>query len=236
MTKLTWLGHASWLIETTDHRILLDPYLTENPAAIATAEEFTDVTHVLVSHGHFDHLGEVKKIDQAGDVETIVKRNGSTLIAIFEIVQWFAKAHGIESAVGMNLGGSTTTSFGHVKLVPALHSSSFPDGSYAGHPAGFLLTIDNVRIYFACDTALFSDMRLYAHRVDVAVLPIGDLFTMGIDDSIAATKLIEPRLVLPTHYGTWPPIEQDAQAWAERIAGETNAKPVVLEVGGSVDL
>ncbi len=222
MTKLTWLGHASWLIETGRHRILLDPFLKDNPAATAKPEDFQDASYVLVSHGHFDHVA---------DVEPIVKASGANLITNFEVAQWFAQIHGIEEALGMNLGGSVETDFGNVKLVPALHSSMLPDGSDGGNPGGFLLTIDRARLYFACDTALFSDMRLYAHGADVAVLPIGDLYTMGIDDSIQAIKLIEPKAVLPNHYNTWPPISQDAGMWAQRVEKETNAAPVVLKVG-----
>lgn len=227
MTKLTWLGHASWLIQTPQHRILLDPFLEENPSATARAEEFDDVSHVLVSHGHFDHVG---------DVTPILKRSGATLIAIFEVTQWFAKEHGIESAVGMNIGGNVQTDFGVVKMVPAVHSSMLPDGSNGGVPAGFLLTIEEKRIYFACDTALFGDMRIYARGVDVAVLPIGDHFTMGIEDSIEAIKLIEPKHVLPTHYNTWPPITRDADAWAKQVSAETQATPHVLEVGQSFEV
>jgi len=116
-------------------------------------------------------------------------------------------------------------------MVPALHSSSFPDGTYAGEPAGFVLRSEDRRLYFACDTAFFTDMKWYAGGSDVAILPIGDLYTMGIHDSIEAVKLIEPRVVLPTHYDTWPPIEQDAAAWANKVHSETDSKPVVLKVG-----
>ena len=224
MTKLTWLSHGSWLIETASHRVLLDPFLTENPAATAKPEDFDGISHVLISHGHFDHVA---------DAAAITNRNGATLVASFEIAQWFSKHHGVESTIGMNLGGATAVPWGTVKMVPALHSNSLPDGSYGGDPAGFLLTVDDKRIYFACDTALFSDMRLHAPRVDAAILPIGDLFTMGIEDSIHATKLIEPKTVLPAHYNTWPPIAQDAAKWAERVSFETSAIPVVLGVGES---
>jgi L-ascorbate metabolism protein UlaG (beta-lactamase superfamily) len=227
MTKLTWLSHASWLIESGDHRILLDPFLTDNPAATLSPADVGDVSHILISHGHYDHVA---------DAAEIAKQTGATIVAIFEIAQWFAAKQSIEATIGMNLGGSTDLPIGNVKMIPALHSSDLPDGSYGGNPAGFLLTIEGKRIYFACDTALFSDMKLYAHGVDVAVLPIGDLFTMGIEDSIAATKLIEPKSVLPTHYNTWPPIEQDAAKWAERIGNETSSAPVVLEVGGSFEI
>jgi L-ascorbate metabolism protein UlaG (beta-lactamase superfamily) len=224
MTTLTWLSHGSWLIENGEHRVLLDPFLTDNPAAKIKADALSSIGHILLSHGHFDHVA---------DAAAIANRNGSTIVASFEIAQWMAQQQGVASTVGMNLGGAIELPFGTVKMIPALHSSSLPDGSYGGEPAGFLLTIEGKRIYFACDTALFSDMRLYAHRVDVAVLPIGDLFTMGIDDSVKATELIEPSVVLPAHYNTWPPIEQQAKVWSERIAQETKAKPVVLAVGES---
>ncbi len=227
MTRLTWLSHGSWLIKTGDARILLDPFLTDNPAATAKADEFDSIDHVLISHGHFDHVA---------DAAAITNRNGATLIGSFEIAQWFSANHDVQSTIGMNLGGATTLPWGTVKMIPALHSNSLPDGSYGGDPAGYLLTIEGKRIYFACDTALFSDMRLYAHQVDLAILPIGDLFTMGIEDSVAATKLIEPKKVMPAHYGTWPPIEQDANAWAEKIKAETSAEPIVMKVGEAIEV
>ena len=227
MTKLTWLSHGSWLIESNDQRVLLDPFLSENPAASVKPEDLDSISHILISHGHFDH---------DADAAAIASRCGATIIAVYEIAQWFTTKHSIESTIGMNLGGATDIPIGNVKMIPALHSSQLPDGSCGGNPAGFLLTIDGKRIYFACYTAIFSDMKLYAHGVDVAVLPIGDLFTMGIDDSVAATKLIHPKAVLPAHYNTWPPIEADAQDWAQRISQETDAKPVVLEVGGTFEV
>ncbi|MGI9474685.1 MAG: metal-dependent hydrolase [Rubripirellula sp.] len=227
MTKLTWLGHGSWLIETPDHRVLLDPFFTDNPSAKASPNDFQDVSHILISHGHFDHVADAAEIANA---------SGATLVAIFEIAQWFASNHEVQNTVGMNIGGNLELPFGSIQMTPAVHSSQLPDGSYGGEAAGFVLTIDRKRIYFACDTALFTDMKVYAQSVDVAVLPIGDLFTMGIEDSVAATRLIEARKVLPAHYGTWPPIEQDAQHWADRIRKETSAEPIVLSVGASMEV
>lgn len=227
MTKLTWLSHGGWMIDSDDHRLLIDPFLTDNPAALTSADQLKNIDHILISHGHFDHVA---------DAASIANANNATVVAIHEIAEWFAKTQDVQSTVGMNIGGRLELPWGTVKMTPALHSSQLPDGSYGGEPAGFLLTIDGTSIYFACDTALFSDMKLYAANVDIAVLPIGDLFTMGIDDSIAATKLINAKKVLPAHYGTWPPIAQDANHWADRVRNETDAEPVVLEVGESIVL
>ncbi len=225
--RLTWLSHASWLVETDSVRIVLDPFLTDNPKANVSPDDLGDLTHVLVSHAHFDHLH---------DAAAILTRTSATLISNFEIVQRLQSEHQLENAVGMNLGGTQAVPGGHILMTPALHSSSFADGSYGGNPAGFVLTLEGKRIYFACDTAYFSDMQHYARGVEVAVLPIGDLFTMGIEESLAAIKRIEPKVVLPTHYGTWPPIDQDAVAWAHRVRAETSAVPVVLDVGAIHDV
>ena len=125
-----------------------------------------------------------------------------------------------------------------MKYTFAIHSSVLPDGTYGGNPGGFLLTLtDGKRLYFACDTALFSDMKLIGSGgLDLAVVPIGDRFTMGIDDSVEAVKLLAPKRVLPCHYNTWPPIEQDDQAWAAKIKSETQAEPITLKPGDSVTL
>lgn len=227
MTRLTWLSHGGWMIETEEHRILLDPFLTDNPAAKIPVQQLPKVDHILISHGHFDHVA---------DAATIAKQHDATIVAIYEIADWFTNTQNVESTVGMNIGGQIELPFGSVKMTPALHSSQLPDGSYGGEPAGFLVTIQGTSIYFACDTALFSDMKIYAENVDIAVLPIGDVFTMGIDDSVAATKLINAKKVLPAHYDTWPPIAQNANEWAARIQTETTAEPVVLAVGESIDL
>jgi L-ascorbate metabolism protein UlaG (beta-lactamase superfamily) len=227
MIKLTWLSHATWLIETGTHRILLDPFLSENPTATLKPADLDTVTHVLISHGHFDHVADAAEIATA---------HNATLVAIYETANWFADKHNVASTIGMNLGGTADLPFGQVKMVPAVHSNALPDGTYGGSAAGFVLTTEGKRIYFACDTALFSDMKLYADGVDLAVLPIGDLFTMGIDDSIEAIKLIEPKQVVPAHYNTWPPIEQDAQAWAAKVQSQTGAIPKVLDVGEAWEL
>jgi len=226
-TELTWLGHGSWSIKTPKHSILLDPFLDESPTSPVKAAD-VQADFILVSHGHFDHVA---------DVATLANRTGATVVANFEVAEWFRTKHSVEKTIGMNLGGGTTLPFGRAKLTLAHHSSQLPDGSYGGNPGGFLLTMPAGKIYFACDTALFADMKLIgAAGIDLAVLPIGDLFTMGPDDSIEAIKLIEPKRVAPAHYNTWPPIEQNAQQWAERVRAETAAEPLVLEPGGTIVL
>lgn len=228
---LTWLGHGSWLIEPNGYenqsadkpvRIILDPFLTDNPTAKVKPDQLGPISHIMVSHAHFDHIADVAEIAGAND---------ATLVANFEVAQWFRQNHGITNNVMMNPGGKTLLPCGELLMTPAIHSSSFPDGSYGGTPAGFVLRCASKRIYFACDTAYFSDMAHYAHRADLAVLPIGDLFTMGIEESLSAIKTIEPRRVAAAHYGTWPPIAQDVNQWARRVKNETNADPVVLAVG-----
>ena len=226
-TELTWLGHGAWLIETGEDKILLDPFLDENPSAPLKAAD-VEADYILISHGHFDHVA---------DAAQIANRTGATIVAAYEIAQWFATHHKVKHTLGMNIGGGVDLPLGRVKMTPALHSSQLPDGSYGGNPGGFLLTLTGAVIYFACDTALFSDMKLIGEAgIDLAVLPIGDLFTMGPADSIQATRFLRPKLVAPAHYNTWPPIQQDAAAWAEQVQRHTDASPVVVEPGGKITL
>lgn len=225
-TELTWLGHGTWLIETSGKRLLLDPFLDDSPTApVRSADVQAD--YLLVSHGHFDHVADAAKIAQ---------RTGATVVSNYEICEWL-RGQGIEKSEPMNLGGRCTFPFGSVKLTLAHHSSVLPDGTPAGNPSGFLLKLADGVIYFACDTALFYDMKLIGSAgVDLAVVPIGDRFTMGIEDSLEAIRLIGPKRVAPSHYGTWPPINQNAAAWADRVRKETKAQPVVVAPGGKISL
>jgi len=228
MAEITWLGHACWSVKTGPHTLLIDPFLSDSPSAPRKADDVA-ADYLLVSHGHFDHVG---------DVATIASRTGGTLISNFEICQWFAKQHGLKHTLGMNLGGEATLPFGRVKLTLALHSSTLPDGSGGGNPCGFLLRLaEGKTIYFACDTGLFGDMSLIGKaKLDLAVVPIGDVFTMGPDDALEAVKLLQPKRVVPSHFNTWPPIAQDAQAWADRVRRETSAEAIVLKPGESVTI
>lgn len=225
-TTLTWLGHGCWSLQTAGHKLLIDPFLDHSPVAPVKSAD-VEADFILVSHGHEDHVA---------DVEAIAKRTGALVIGNFEVCQWF-QSRGVTNTLGMNLGGSTRQPFGRLKLTLAHHSSTMPDGSPGGNPSGLLLWLEDATIYFACDTALFSDMeRIGRVGLDLAVLPIGDLFTMGPEDSIEAIKLLQPKRVLPAHYDTWPPIAQDAQAWATSVRQETSAEPIVLEPGQSITL
>ncbi len=219
--KLTWLGHATFQLELPEHTLIIDPYLSDNPAAAVTAAE-VEGDYILISHGHGDHVG---------DAVDIAKRTGAPVISNFEIVNWFADK-GIEGHA-QHLGGGYRHPFGYLKLTLALHGSGLPDGSYGGNPAGFLLTTnEDEKIYFACDTGLFGDMALIGEAgIDLAVLPIGDNFTMGPDDALRAVKLIQPKHVIPVHYNTFELIEQDPEAWADLVRSETDATPHVLAPG-----
>jgi L-ascorbate metabolism protein UlaG (beta-lactamase superfamily) len=220
----TWYGHGTQGLETSGYKVLIDPFFTDCPTASTTADN-VDADFILVSHGHSDHVG---------DAEAVAKRTGALVISNNEIAIWLGKK-GVETH-GQHLGGGYNHPFGYLKLTDAIHGSILPDGSNGGNPAGFLLTTnDNERIYLACDTGLFGDMRLIGQEgIDLAVLPIGDNYTMGPDDALRAVKLIEPKQVIPVHYSTWDLIAQDPNAWAVRVEAETNAKAHVLKPGDSI--
>lgn len=225
--ELTWLGHATWMVVSDGKRILIDPFLTDNPAANVKAED-VQADFILITHGHADHVA---------DAASIANRCNAMLVANFEVANWFANQHSVKNTLGMNLGGTADLPFGRAKLTVAHHSSSLPDGSYGGCPGGYLIETGGKRLYFAGDTALFSDMKLIATGgLDLAVLPIGDLFTMGIDDSLIAASWLGAKLVLPSHYNTWPPIEQDAAAWAAKVKTTAGSDAVVPTVGQALTI
>jgi len=221
-TRLCWLGHACLLLESDGTSVLIDPFLKDNPTAAAKPHD-VKADFILVSHGHDDHVG---------DTIDIAKRTGAEVISNYEISLWFKKK-GLKNTHGQQHGGGHGYPFGRVKLTQAFHGSALPDGSYGGNPCGFLITFnDGKKVYDAADTGLFGDMRLIGEEgIDLALLPIGDNFTMGPDDALRAVKLIQPKKVVPIHYNTWELIAQDADAWAERVRAETKTEPVILKPG-----
>jgi L-ascorbate metabolism protein UlaG (beta-lactamase superfamily) len=224
--RLTWYSHACVLIQTGDKRLLVDPFISGNPLAPIKADQIA-ADYIFVSHGHGDHLG---------DTVEIAKRTGATVISNFEIHNWLAN-QGLQNLHPQHIGGGFNYPWGRVKLTIAQHGSGLPDGSYGGSPCGFLFYIEGKRIYHACDTGLFYDMKLIGEEgIDLAILPIGDNFTMGPDDALRAVKLIDPRQILPIHYDTFDVIKQDAAAWKVRVEKETSARVTVLKPGEHLDL
>jgi len=223
----TWFGHGTFGLETGGYKVVIDPYFSENPAASTTADK-VEADFIVVSHGHGDHIA---------DAIDIAQRTDALVIANFEIVNWLG-SKGLEKLHPQHIGGGFNHPFGYLKLTHALHGSGLPDGSYGGSPAGVLITtLEGQKIYFACDTGLFSSMKLIGEEgIDLAVLPIGDNFTMGPDDALRAVKMIQSKHVIPAHYNTWPLIAQDPDAWAARVEVETDTKAHVLQPGESFSL
>ncbi|MDX2163053.1 MAG: metal-dependent hydrolase [bacterium] len=223
--RFTWLGHSTYLLDIDGHSVLIDPFLTSNPLAAADpAQLYPEI--ILLSHAHGDHVE---------DALSIAQRTGARIVCNVEMSGYYQR-QGLENVVGQNTGGTTDHGFMTVKLTAAFHSSTFPDGSNGGQPNGLVITstASGLKAYFAGDTALFGDMALIGNAgIDLALLPIGDHFTMGIDDSIAAVKLLRPRYVTPMHYNTFPAIQQNAGEWANRVSSETEAQPIVLDPGGA---
>jgi L-ascorbate metabolism protein UlaG (beta-lactamase superfamily) len=222
--EIRFLGHACFELSEGDTRVLVDPFLTGNPKAAASADE-VEPTHILLTHGHGDHYG---------DIEDIAKRTGAPVVAIVEIANELSEA-GIENVSDPNIGGTVKFDWGWVKLVPAWHTSTTPKGQ-VNTPAGLLIGIGDRTIYHLGDTALFSDLRLVAHRgnpIDVALMCIGGHYTMDRLDAVVAAEFVEAGTVIPCHYDTFPPIETDVQAFKSEVESKTSSKVEVLEPGGT---
>ena len=217
--SFTWLGHGTFVFHFDGHETLVDPFLTGNPAATVDPGSLNPEL-IFVTHAHGDHVA---------DLQSVAARSGATVVANVEIANHVA-AQGLNSHP-LNSGGGRDFGCVHARQTVAFHSSSFPDGSYGGNPNGFIFTtIAGECIYFAGDTALFSDMQLIgAAGLDIAFLPIGDNFTMGPEDSLQAIRFLRPRLVVPMHYNTFELVAVDVDAWAGRVRSETDAEPLVMQ-------
>jgi L-ascorbate metabolism protein UlaG (beta-lactamase superfamily) len=220
--ELRYLGHSAFALTDGGTTVLVDPFLTGNPRAAASADEL-DATTILLTHGHADHLG---------DTVAIAKRTGATVVAIVELANEIG-GEGVDVR-DPNLGGTETFDWGSVKLVPAWHTAVSPSGT-AHTPAGLLIELAGTTIYHVGDTCLFSDLQLVGRgrEIDVALVPIGGHYTMDRHDAVEAVKLIGAKTVIPIHYNTFPPIETDAQAFKAEVEAQTASAVVVLAPGES---
>jgi L-ascorbate metabolism protein UlaG (beta-lactamase superfamily) len=223
-TQITWYGHATLGVKTFGYQLIIDPYFSGNPATPIEPEQ-VEADYLLITHGHGDHVG---------DSVAIAQRTNAEVISNAEIVKWISK-QGVKKTHGQHLGGGFRYPFGYLKLTLALHGSALPDGSNGGNPAGFLLTTnDQKKIYFAGDTGLFGDMKLIGEEgIDLAVIPIGDNYTMGPEDALRAVKLLQPKHVIPIHFNTWDLIAQNGKAWAIKVEEAVTCQVHVLQPGQS---
>jgi L-ascorbate metabolism protein UlaG (beta-lactamase superfamily) len=218
--EIRFLGHAAFALSDGDTTVLIDPFLTGNPKAAASADE-VDATTILLTHGHADHIG---------DTVPIAKRTGATVLAIVELAGEIG-AEGVDVR-DPNLGGTVDFDWGWAKLVPAWHTSTTPKGT-VNTPAGLLINFKDTIVYHLGDTCLFSDLQLVGRRnpIDVALMCIGGHYTMDRFDGVDAAGLVAAKTVIPCHYGTFPPIETDANQFKADVESATSSKVVVLEPG-----
>ncbi len=211
MARLHYHGHSTFTLTTDDGtRIIIDPWFDENPVSDVKADDIEGVDFILCTHGHFDHFA---------DAIPLAKRTGATLVSTFEVVS-FAQSQGVENAHPLHIGGGFNFPFGYVKMTPALHGGQVAgddEGAYTTVPGGFWMDLGGKRLYHAGDTALLMDMQLLRGKVDVALLPIGDNFTMGPEDAVQAVDFIRPGMVIPIHYNTFDLIAQDAEAFKAKV-------------------
>lgn len=225
--KVTYYGHSCFELNISGKSLLLDPFITPNPKAKDIKIENIKPDFMLVSHGHGDHIA---------DAVAIAHQSSPVVVSNYEIITWLEK-QGVENGKGLNHGGTFKFDFGSVKYVNAIHSSSLPDGSYGGNPGGFVIKSSDKNIYYAGDTALTMDMKLIPEelKIDVAFLPIGDCFTMGIDDAIKAADFVKCDKIIGMHYNTFPPIEIDKADAVKRFK-EKGKELILINIGDSIEI
>ncbi len=225
MPQISFHGHSVLQIRTDEHTILIDPFITGNPLCDLNADDIK-CDYIILSHGHGDHLG---------DTIDIARRNDAEVIAMVELAH-YCKDHGVKKVQTLNLGGCFKAPFGQVKLTLAHHSSSTPDGAYAGDPAGIIIHFDNKTIYHAGDTALFFDMKLIGemHKIDFAFMPAGDYFTMGPDDFVKAAEFVNADISIPIHYNTFPVIKIDEHELCRKVEA-IGKKCLIMKPGDVID-
>ena len=227
LMEVTYYGHSCFLFNIGDIRVLFDPFISPNPLAADIDLDSIKADYILISHGHSDHVA---------DAEYLAKKNDAILVSSFEITSWFQQK-GIEKFHPMNIGGKVHLEFGTVKMVHAIHSSSLPDGSYGGSAAGFVVESAEKTFYYAGDTALTQDMKLLADqfRLDFALMPIGDNFTMDVHDAMLAANFVNTNKVIGMHYDTFPYVEIDPIE-ANIIAKRADKELVLMEIGQTIEL
>lgn len=233
--ELRYHGHSCFELNEGDAKVLVDPFLApNNPAAVATGDE-VDATHILITHGHVDHMA---------DAVPIAKRTGAHCVAVVEIAKWL-DAQGVENTYDPNIGGTVKFDWGWVKLVQAFHTSTIAgsgeaplspiEGTVIGAAMGLVINIGGKTVYTLGDTGLFSDLKLIAERtpIDIALIPIGGHYTMDRHDAVVAAGMIGAETVIPIHYDTFPPIETDSEAFKADVEAKTSSKVILLKPGES---
>jgi L-ascorbate metabolism protein UlaG (beta-lactamase superfamily) len=224
--NVTFLGHSCFLFDFDGVKVLTDPFITYNDLAKDVDKEAINCDYILLSHGHQDHMA---------DAEFFARKDKATLIAIYDIAEWF-REKGVENLLHMNIGGKAPLPFGTVKMVAAVHSSVLPDGTYGGNPAGYVIQSANKVYYFAGDTALTYDMKIIAElygKVDAAFLPIGDRLTMDVADAVKAADWVNTNTIVGMHFDTFPNIQLDKEQ-AQQTVEQAGKELILLNIGETI--